>query len=162
MPTSAFEALNYERARARTTRYITQNFLSSVNPPIDASSYVLDNACGPGVVTDLIKSKVPDVRIVCADYNVSMLKEASKKAKVNGWTKFSAVKLDMRKLHPLKDNTFSHVVTNFGLQSNVVSLHSPKEATKEIYRVLQPGGTALISIWSGKLPTLLKPSMLMA
>jgi hypothetical protein len=41
----------YERLNSKSTLNIAKVFLAELTPPITDSSYILDNACGPAVVT---------------------------------------------------------------------------------------------------------------
>jgi ubiquinone/menaquinone biosynthesis C-methylase UbiE len=71
------------------------------------------------------------------------------KAAERGWENVSTDVLDVRDLKTLEDNTFTHVITNFGFAPDVKDLSGPLKAAKEMYRVLQPGGVAVVTTWSG-------------
>jgi len=57
--------------------------------------------------------------------------------------------LDVRDLSNIKGNTFSHVFTNLGLPVPGDPDSVPK-VTKEIYRLLQKNGVAMVSTWAGE------------
>jgi ubiquinone/menaquinone biosynthesis C-methylase UbiE len=71
------------------------------------------------------------------------------KAAENGWENVETDVLDVRDLKTLKDNTFTHVITNFGFAADVKDLNGPLKAAKEMYRVLKPGGVTVVTAWSG-------------
>lgn len=119
---------------------VAQQFL----PPITADSYVHDNACGPGVVTkDIISqalaagTKPP--KIYATDNSAPMVNQVRKrKETLEGWTDVQADVMD-GVTHPgLQDETFTHSVTNFGAFEG---------AGKGMYRVLMPGGAALMTMF---------------
>lgn len=142
----------YERTAGRSTRIVAHDMLSTISPPITSSSYVLDNACGPAIVTSIIKSSIPSALIVCADLTDGMLGQVQAKIVENGWMGVSTEKQDLMNLDKLKDGSFSHVITNFGIQSLVTQDGDRTRAmasVKEMYRVLKTGGVCAISIWSG-------------
>src|SRR5688572_8729460 len=57
----------YERMSGGCTRIVAAEMISSVSPPIDSSSYILDNACGPGIITEQVKLLHPDAKIMATD-----------------------------------------------------------------------------------------------
>lgn len=106
------------------------------------SYYVLDLACGTGVVTkELAKNIGPNGKIIALDMNSQMLNVA--KSKCNEWAnniefiKGTADSLD------ISDNSMDKVVCQQGFQF----FPNKKAAAREIYRVLKPGGKAILSTW---------------
>ena len=95
----------------------------------DASSkerrVILDNACGSGIVTDIILRKLlgegtqgsdPNIKIVAGDFSPAMVAATEERIKKNGWTDYASTQLaDMQNLSNLDDNHFSHVITNCGV-----------------------------------------------
>jgi trans-aconitate methyltransferase len=66
----------YEKNMASTSVQVIKNIkkaVSEILPPITANSYILDNACGPGVVTREIKHLYPHAHIVAAEGSPAML-----------------------------------------------------------------------------------------
>jgi len=116
-------------------------------PPITPSSVVHDNASGPGIVAGVILSspsfasgsELP--KIHATDLSNAMIKILKKKP----W----ADKVDAQVMNSLEltfpDATFTHSFTNFTLM--MMPLDDAKKAAAEIYRTLQPGGTAEVSTW---------------
>lgn len=66
-------AVVYEKTVTPTTVQAVRKATPEISPPITADSYILDNACGPGVVTGEIKALYPDVHIVAADSSPATL-----------------------------------------------------------------------------------------
>jgi ubiquinone/menaquinone biosynthesis C-methylase UbiE len=67
---------NYEKRAGNTTLSIAKLALTdhlSTSFPITLSYYILDNACGTGIITSLIKSQYPDVRILGTDLAPGMI-----------------------------------------------------------------------------------------
>ena len=67
----------------------------------------------------------------------------------NNWSNISTDILDVRDLKSLQNETFSHVITNFGFAPDVADPTGPLKAAKEMWRVLKPGGVAVTTIWAG-------------
>lgn len=122
--------------------------LSTISPPIAPSSYILDNACGPGIVSEQIKLLHPDARIIATDLAPAMIEEVQRKIKAEGWSDVQTDVLDVRDLSSLPDETFTHVFTNLGLPVPG-DPESGLKAAKEAFRVLRLGGVALFSTWAG-------------
>jgi len=66
----------YEKNMASTSVQVIKKAVSEILPPITANSYILDNACDPGVVTREIKRLYPDAHIVAAEGSPAMLARA--------------------------------------------------------------------------------------
>ena len=69
--------------------------------------------------------------------------------KTENWSNMATDTLDVRDLSNIKGNTFSHVFTNLGLPVPGDPDSVPK-VTKEIYRLLQKNGVAMVSTWAGE------------
>jgi len=99
------------------TRFIAAEVVLLASPPIMDSSYILDNACGPGIVTEQIKVQHPNVRIMASDLSPAMIEEVTQRIKVEGWNNIETATLDVRSLSSLKDDTF----TQYGLRKSIFS-----------------------------------------
>jgi len=116
-------------------------------PPITPSSVVHDNASGPGIVSGVILSSPSFAsstnlpKIYATDLSDAMIKILKKKP--------LADKVDAQVMNSLEltfpDATFTHSFTNFAVMG--MSLDDAKKAASQIYRTLQPGGTAEVSTW---------------
>lgn len=120
-------------------------------PPITSTSYILDNSCGTGFVTSVLKYHHPSVPIKGLDLAAGMINSYNKHAADHDWKNVEGVVGDCRKLEGLDDRSFSHVVTNFGFAPDLTDLGGPGRAAKEMWRVLRVGGCAVVSVWKGKL-----------
>jgi ubiquinone/menaquinone biosynthesis C-methylase UbiE len=147
-PTSSYSS-NYERMSGNCTRIIASQMVASINPPITNSSYILDNACGPGIVSEQIKLLHPEANIMATDLSPAMIEEVKDLIKTENWSNMATDTLDVRDRSNIKDNTFSHVFTNLGLPVPG-DQDSGAKVTKEIYRVLQRNGVAMVSTWAGE------------
>ena len=59
--------------------------------------------------------------------------------------------LDMKDLIALKDNSFTHVITNFGITLMGEDAQGSLKAVRELHRVLKPGGVCIVTTWAGLL-----------
>lgn len=111
-------------------------------PPITSDSVVLDNACGPGIVTGQIIQSLPSnttPQFFAADFSPAMLEQLRK----HDWaSRVHAETMDAQDLQ-YPDNKFTHSFTNFAL----MAMPDPLKAAKHIYRTLKPGGTAALTTW---------------
>ncbi|KAI1213342.1 S-adenosyl-L-methionine-dependent methyltransferase [Annulohypoxylon truncatum] len=120
-----------------------------------SSSHILDSASGPGIVTKLILSPSPEdvavpglpisppPRVTGIDYVPAMIDNfKANKASLN-WTTADAFVQDSQDLGRFKDAEFDAVVMNLGM----FTLNDPVAGAAEMYRVLKPGGYAVITTW---------------
>lgn len=146
---AASKASNYDRMCGGCTALVASQMLTFINPPITASSYILDNACGPGIVSAEIKVLHPDARIMATDFSPAMIDEVQARIKSQGWKNVTTDVLDARDLSCLPDEKFTHVFMNLGLPAPGDREESVT-AVREVFRVLKPGGVAMFSSWAGK------------
>lgn len=101
---------------------------------------VLEIACGTGRVTAHLADAIPsNGQLMATDLNEDML-EIAKEKTGNHNVHFQIA--DAQEL-PFDDNTFDHVVCQFG----VMFFPDKLKAFREVYRVLQPGGKFLFNTW---------------
>ncbi|KAF2503040.1 S-adenosyl-L-methionine-dependent methyltransferase [Lophium mytilinum] len=117
--------------------------------PITPASSILDNACGPGVVTSLIKSRHPAARITAADLAPAMLEEVDAQIQQHGWSGVETAALDIRNLEGLKDESFSHVFANLALPVPG-DAESGVKAMREMFRVVEREGVVVVSTWADR------------
>ena len=119
--------------------------LVTLCPPFQSSSIVLDNACGPGIVTGEIQklcspSNCPAVHAV--DFSPGMIAALEQNVAEKGWEHVYPAVMSAEEL-TFPDNTFTHSFTNFG----IFLFPHPAKAAKETHRTLKRGGTALVTSW---------------
>jgi ubiquinone/menaquinone biosynthesis C-methylase UbiE len=99
--------------------------------------------------SEQIKLLYTDAKILATDLAPGMIEEVQNAIKTNGWSEMKTEILDVRDLATLKDETFTHVITNLGMPVTGDINSSPK-IVSEMYRVLKRGGVAVMSTWAGK------------
>ena len=108
---------------------------------ISAGASVLELACGTGIVTRRLRDRLPPgVHLVATDLNEAMMTYAARKFRPDEavqWKQADATNL------PFPDESFNAVVCQFGL----MFVPDKERAIREAYRVLNPGGTFLFSVW---------------
>ncbi|KAF7324014.1 Methyltransf-25 domain-containing protein [Mycena kentingensis (nom. inval.)] len=113
------------------------------SPP--AGALVLDNACGGGVVAQLLFNELApgsDLKLVCGDLEEYMVESTKGRIAKNGWNA-EALVVDAQAIS-FPDNHFTHAVMNFGIQV----IPDQALAVKETFRVLRPGGVLGITSWT--------------
>ena len=114
-------------------------------PPITSTSVVHDNACGPGIVSgqiiDQYKPGEALPKMYATDFSKAMIRVLHK----HSWAdKITTEVMDARDLK-FPDEKFSHSFTNFALMA--LSKEDAVKATRQLYRTLVPGGTAVVTTW---------------
>jgi ubiquinone/menaquinone biosynthesis C-methylase UbiE len=108
---------------------------------IEPNSSVLELACGTGILTRVLRDRLPGtVRLVATDLNEPMFRNAATKFKKNEvieWQQADAGNL------PFDDASFDAVVCQFGF------MFFPDKAlsVRETRRVLKPDGIFLFNVW---------------
>ena len=135
-------AKTYDQENRGVPRLFARH-ISKLASPIDDSSVVHDNGCGPAVVTyellTLLGDKPKAFRIEATDLAPPMIAAANEVIQANGWNNVTASVQDSTKL-AFPDNAFTHSFVNF-----LVPIRP--EAFSEIYRTLKPRGEALYTTW---------------
>ncbi|KAF2817228.1 S-adenosyl-L-methionine-dependent methyltransferase [Mytilinidion resinicola] len=149
-PSTATFASAYLRMTGGCTIHLANTMLSFPSlPPITPASYVLDNACGPGVVTSLLKSRHPAARVMAADLAPAMLDEVDAQIQQNGWSGVETAMLDVRNLEGLDDESFTHVFANLALPVPG-DQESGIKAAREMFRVVKKEGVVVVSTWADR------------
>jgi ubiquinone/menaquinone biosynthesis C-methylase UbiE len=109
---------------------------------VDAGDAILEIACGTGIVTTrLVKALPLGASLTASDLNEPMIEIARKKVDASEpvtWKTADACAL------PFGDEWFSTVVCQYGL----MFFPDKPAALREVYRVLQPGGTFVFNVWN--------------
>lgn len=146
-------ASSYEKSTRGVTRNVATHFLSTLTPPISASSVIHDNASGPGIVTfEILRSlheahQPPPARVIATDITPGMIQamQAKLDAKTVAGAEGVEVEAHVRDSQDLQigDATFTHSITCFG----IFACPDAEKAAAEIYRTLRPGGVAVVTTW---------------
>lgn len=107
------------------------------------TDYVLDVAAGTGEPGLTIAGIVKKGKVMGTDLSEGMLKVANENAKLRGIENYKTQLSDVSEL-PFDDNTFDAISCRFGYMFFPDMLI----ATKEMYRVLKPGGRIATSVWN--------------
>jgi SAM-dependent methyltransferase len=142
---SSQKVSTYETTGGLVTAQFAKHNLSLIEP-IQEGAVIHDNACGSGTVSRLIlqSATVPEnITIKATDIDPPFLSALQYAAKQNGWP----IDVTNQKSEALSfsDNTFSHSITNIAI---FFTSAAGLDGTKEIYRTLQPGGTAVVNCWA--------------
>lgn len=102
---------------------------------------VLDLASGTGDLASRFAGLVgPDGEVVMSDINLAMLEEGRKRMVDEGHAgNIDYMQIDAESI-PFPDNSFHVVTIGFGLRN----VTDKEKALREMYRVLKPGGRALV------------------
>jgi SAM-dependent methyltransferase len=128
---------------AVTAKFAAHNL--SLLPPIPSGSIIHDNACGAGTVSRLIlssKSPPSDIKIYATDIDQVFLDVLESDVQRNSWPIEVSNQRSETLLFP--SNHFTHSITNIGI---FFTSSAGLDGAKEIYRTLQPGGTAVVNCW---------------
>ena len=114
---------------------VNRRLCIKVSEMIERNDYVLECACGTGMLSKHIGAKCR--KLIATDFSAEMIKQAKKNCKGSDNIVFK--KADIMHLK-CKDNTFDKVVAG-----NVIHLlDEPYKALKELERVCRPGGQIII------------------
>lgn len=151
-------AADYAKFAALISRPIASTALKRL-PPLSSHSRVLDLACGNGAATAAIVEEAlsrgndPPPTILGLDIAPGMVDLYQQMANSNSWATVSSRVQDAQNLQGVPDDEFDLVFMNFG----IMFTPEASECTKEIYRVLKPGGYAVLTTWKDAgIPQLLK------
>lgn len=102
-------------------------------------------------MTKLVKESCPSTRVTALDLAPGMVSCMRELIKENHWEEtVTAGEADIRDLSGVPSDSFSHAICNFGLASSVADLTGPARTVKEMWRVLDKGGVAVVSTWAGE------------
>ncbi|KAI8653674.1 hypothetical protein LRP88_00588 [Fusarium phalaenopsidis] len=141
------DAAVYESHTGGCTRELAEHCIGLAEniKPIDDKSIILDNACGTGIVIDILlqsrdaSTVQPEIHAV--DGAENMVRITAERIP-SGTKAHTATMMGEELAFP--DGTFSHSFTNMGL----MFFADPAKGAKEIWRTLQPGGVAVVTTWT--------------
>lgn len=100
---------------------------------------ILDAGAGPGFYTELLLENLPNCKITALEYDEKLMEVAKKRLSSYGRERVDFKKSSIIK-SGLQSETYDFVICRFVYQH----LDKPNEATREIYRLLKPGGIVAI------------------
>jgi len=104
---------------------------------------VLETSCGTGLVTFRAAGQAdPGGEVVATDLSGTMIELAEDLADQQGIDNITFQRMDAEQLD-LEDNQFDKAICSLGL----MYFPFPVEGLREMYRVLKPGGKAVVAIW---------------
>ena len=104
---------------------------------------VLEIAAGTGILTRRLRDHLPaSVRLTATDLNAPMLERAQSKFGPGEQVEFQTA--DAMVL-PFRDASFDAIVCQFG----VMFFPDKDRCNREVFRVLDPGGSYLFNVWGG-------------
>lgn len=135
----------YETTGGLVTSQFASHNLTLI-PPIQDGAIIHDNACGSGTLSRLLLSfpnPPSSLRIYATDIDPPFLTALSHAVEQNGWP----VQATLQRSEALDfpDATFTHSFTNIAI---FFASGAGLDGAKEIYRTLQPGGTAVVNCWA--------------
>jgi cob(I)alamin adenosyltransferase len=105
---------------------------------LEPGDKVLDVACGTGALTRAVAERVgPQGSVTGLDMDPAMLAVAAHEAPALEWRLSRAEDL------PFGNGVFNAVVSHFAL----VYFDARRDALREMYRVLRPGGRLVVAVW---------------
>ncbi len=120
---------------------VTEQMLELTMP--QPGEHVLELACGPGSVGLAAAERIaPTGQVVLSDVVAEMTSIAAERAEARGLTNVSTLELDLESIEQ-PDSSYDVVLCREGL----MLVPEPAHATREIHRVLRPGGRVAVAVW---------------
>ncbi|KAF5252256.1 hypothetical protein FANTH_2812 [Fusarium anthophilum] len=144
-PTEHFNkvAEKYEATTGGATRELAHHAISSIAAlkPLASESNILDNACGTGIVTDIILKSGIRYDIHAVDVAENMVSIA--RDRFSSHPNVQTAVMSGEELS-FPDDTFTHSITNLGLMYFTDAV----KGAREIARTLHPDGVAVVTGWT--------------
>ena len=110
---------------------------------LETGDRVLELACGPGGLGIAAAERVgPEGEAVLSDVAQQMTAIAAARAKDRGLGNVTTLDLDLERIDQ-PDESYDAVLCREG----IMLVPDPRQAAREIRRVLKPGGRAVVSVW---------------
>ncbi|KAL8823179.1 MAG: hypothetical protein Q9191_006099 [Dirinaria sp. TL-2023a] len=135
----------YESTVGRFTGPMVQELVQwadSILPLSASGTKALDNGCGTGSLSGVLKRDYPDVALLATDCSSGMIDKVRKRAAEEGWRAFEARVQDARDLNTISDESITHVFSSF----MICLAPDPDVIAKEMFRVLDAGIIGL-AVW---------------
>ena len=128
---------------------VTMNFMKPIADEmisllrLKENDLVLDVAAGTGEPGLTIAKSLKNGKVIATDLSVGMLSVAEEKAKKQGLNNYVTMVSDVSEL-PFPDHKFDAITCRMGF----MFFPDMRLATRELVRVLKPGGRMAISVWN--------------
>jgi len=135
----------YETTGGLVTAQFASHNLTLI-PPIQDGAVIHDNACGSGTLSRLVLANpnLPSsLRIHATDIDPPFVSALSHTISENNWPLHAT--LQKSEALDFPDGTFTHSFTNIAI---FFTSGAGLDGAKEVYRTLQPGGTAVVNCWA--------------
>lgn len=142
---AAQKVSTYETTGGLVTAQFAEHNLSLI-PPIQDGSIIHDNACGSGTVSRIILNSAQrpsNIQIHGTDIDPPFIAAFEDAVKEHNWP--ASVSNQKSETLNFQDNTFTHSLTNIAI---FFTSSAGADGAREIYRTLQPGGTAVVNCWA--------------
>lgn len=112
--------------------------------PITPTSHALDNGCGTGVLSTLLKAQHPSLPLLATDASAGMIATLRGRISTQGLTGITTRVVDSGSLSGIPDGAFTHVFSSF----MVCLAAEPERVVREMWRVTRADGGALgLAVW---------------
>lgn len=101
-----------------------------------ATRRILDVGCGTGQLSARLRRERPEAWVTGCDFSAGMLGQAAARTRTVDWVRGDACRL------PFRDRSFEAVVSTEAFHW----FPDQQRATEELFRVLAPGGIALVAL----------------
>lgn len=108
---------------------------------VEPGDKVIDVACGPGTMSLLLQDSVQDIQAI--DFSQGMLDWFNREIEKQGIANITTHLMDGQHLE-FGDNEFDKAFSIFGL----MFFPDRAQGFRELYRVLKPGGAAVVTSWA--------------
>jgi SAM-dependent methyltransferase len=108
---------------------------------------ILDTACGTGLVTfPLAEAAGRTGQVVATDISQAMIDALMREAESRNLSHIEAFRADAENLVRLEDDSFDLATCALGF----MYFPDPDQAMHEMFRVLRPGGRAVVAVWGAR------------
>ena len=141
-------APGYSEVAMSSFNELYDHFVTSISPRVSSDTHptptrILDVAAASGEPSLSLAKALPHAQIIATDLAEAFIPLGQARADAAGLTNISFQVADGEHL-PYEDNSFDVVVCCLGL----MFFPDERKGLSEFYRVLKPGGTLAVAVWS--------------
>ena len=120
------------------------NRVSSLLSLSDTNTHAIDNGCGTGVVTCILKQEYPKIPILATDISDGMISTLRDRISDKKWTNVTTRVVDSRNLSDIPEGSFTHSFSAF----MVCLAPEPDKIVREMLRMTKSGGVLGLAVWA--------------